>query len=163
MHYPCKAWGEGGGRAWHKDLTVFVGPGVECLTNVLLGVGYLNLSFFTDVVCGDIDHWLRLVETDHMCSTSRMCRTVWKSHCTLSKSEILRLYSIVHVAKETTKMSNFSCESISVINIFSTCQVSACELQPFSCHNLANDIRYSETATAVLSHLNTVSSVIGCG
>ena len=41
----------------------------------------------------------------------------------------------------------------SFINIFSTCQVSACELQPFSCHNLANDI-YSETAKTVFSHLN---------
>ena len=31
-------------------------------------------------------------------------------------------------------------------------KVSACELQPFSCHNLANDI-YSETAKTVFSHL----------
>ena len=53
---------------------------------------------------------------------------------------------------ETTKMSNFTCESKSFINIFSTCQVSACELQPFSCHTLANDI-YSETAKTVFSHL----------
>ena len=50
-------------------------------------------------------------------------------------------------------MSNFTCESKSFINIFSTCQVSACELQPFSCYNMANDI-YSETATTVFSHLN---------
>ena len=73
--------------------------------------------------------------------------------CKLRKSEILRLYSIVHVAMETTKMSIFTCQSKSFINIFSTCQVSACELQPFSCHNLANDI-YSETAKTVFSHLN---------
>lgn len=33
-----------------------VGPGVKHLTNVLVGVGYLNLPFFTDVACGDIDH-----------------------------------------------------------------------------------------------------------
>ena len=53
---------------------------------------------------------------------------------------------------ETTKMSNFTCQSKSFINIFSTCQVSACELQLFSCHNLANDV-YSETAKTVFSHL----------
>ena len=70
---------------------------------------------------------------------------------------MLRLYSIVHVAMETTEMSNFNCESKSFINIFSTCQVSACELQPFSCHNLANDI-YSETAGTVFSHLNSSST-----
>ena len=63
--------------------------------------------------------------------------------CKLSKSEILRLYSIVHVAMETSK---------SFISIFFTCQVSACELQPFSCHDLANDI-YSQTAKTVFSHL----------
>ena len=79
--------------------------------------------------------------------------------CKLRKSEILRLYSIVHVAMETTKMSNFTCQSKSFINIFSTCQVSACELQPFSCHNLANDI-YSETAKTVFSHLHSVSCLI---
>ena len=55
-------------------------------------------------------------------------------------------------------MSNFTCQSKSFINIFSTCQVSACELQPFSCHNLANDI-YSETAKIVFSHLNYFLSV----
>ena len=49
-------------------------------------------------------------------------------------------------------MSNFTCQSKSFINIFSTCQVSACELQPFSCHNLANDI-YCQTAKTVFSHL----------
>ena len=54
---------------------------------------------------------------------------------------------------ETTKISNFTCQSKSFINIFSTCQVSACELQLFSCHNLANDV-YSETAKTVFSHLN---------
>ena len=75
-------------------------------------------------------------------------RILWK----LSKSEILRLYSIVHVAMETTKTSNFACQSKFFIIIFFTCQVSACELQPFSCHNLANDL-YSETAKTVFSHL----------
>ena len=33
-----------------------------------------------------------------------------------------------------------------------TCQVSACELQPFYCHYLANDI-YSQTAQTVFNHL----------
>ena len=37
--------------------------------------------------------------------------------------------------------------------IFFTCQVSACELQRFPCHDLANNI-YSQTAKTVFSHLN---------
>ena len=86
-----------------------------------------------------------------------MCKFIGKSNerilCKLSKSEILRLYSIVHVAMETTKTSHFTCQSKSFISIFFTCQVSACELQPFSCHDLANDI-YSQTAKTVFSHLN---------
>ena len=36
--------------------------------------------------------------------------------------------------------------------LFFTCQVSACEPQPFSCHDLANDI-YSQTVKPVFSHL----------
>ena len=74
--------------------------------------------------------------------------------CKLSKSEILRLYSIIHVAMETTKTSHFTCRSKSFISIFFTCQVSACELQPFSCHDLTNDI-YSQTANTVFRHLNS--------
>ena len=54
---------------------------------------------------------------------------------------------------ETTKTSYFTCQSKSFISIFFTCQVSACELQPSSCHDLANDI-YSQTAKSVFSHLN---------
>ena len=73
--------------------------------------------------------------------------------CEMSKSEILRLYSIVHVAMKTTKTSHFTCQSKSFISIFFTWQVSACELQPFSCHDLANDI-YSQSAKTVFSHLN---------
>ena len=84
-----------------------------------------------------------------------MCKFIGKSNeqilCKLNKSEILRLYSIVHVAMETTKTSNFTCQSKSFITIFFTCQVSACELQPFSCHDLANDT-YSQTAKTVFSH-----------
>ena len=49
-------------------------------------------------------------------------------------------------------MSNFNCQSKSFISIFFICQVSACELRPFSCYNLANDI-YSQTAKTVFSHL----------
>ena len=78
-----------------------------------------------------------------------MCKFIGKSNewilCKLNKSEKLRLYSVVHVAMETAKTSNFTCQSKSSISIFFTCQVSACELQPFSCHELANDI-YSQTA-----------------
>ena len=73
--------------------------------------------------------------------------------CKVSKSEILRLYSVIHVAMETTKTSHFTCQSKSFISIFFNCQVSACELQPFSCHDLANDIR-SQTAKTVFNHLN---------
>ena len=76
--------------------------------------------------------------------------------CKLSNGEILRLYLIVHVAMETTKTSNFTCQSKSFISIFFTCQVSACELQPFSCHNLANDL-HSETAKTVFSHLKSLT------
>ena len=75
--------------------------------------------------------------------------------CKLSKSEILRLYSIVHVAMETTKTSHFTCRSKSIISIFFTCQVSACELRRFFCHDLTNDI-YSQTAKTVFSHLKNM-------
>ena len=78
-----------------------------------------------------------------------VCKFIGKSNerifCKLNKSEILRLYSIVGVAMETTKTSNFTGQSKFFISIFFTCQVSACELQPFSCHDLANDI-HSQTA-----------------
>ena len=72
--------------------------------------------------------------------------------CKLSKSEILRLYSIVHVAMETTKTWDFTCQSKSFISISVTCQVSACQLKPFSCHDLANGL-YSQTDKTVFSHL----------
>ena len=84
-----------------------------------------------------------------------MGRLIGKSNerilCKLSKRVILRLYSIVDVAMETTKTSNFTCQSKSFINVFFTSQVSACELQPFSCHGLANDI-HSQIAKTVFSH-----------
>ena len=91
-----------------------------------------------------------------------MCKFIGKSNerilCKLSKSEILRLYSIVRVAMETTKMPNFTCQSKSFISIFFTCQVSACELEPFSCNDLANET-YSQTAQTVFSHLNPAKKV----
>ena len=90
-----------------------------------------------------------------------MCKFIGKSNerilFKLSKSGILRLYSIFHVAMETTKTSNFTCQSKSFISIFFTCQVSACELQPFSYHDLANDL-YSQTAKTVFSHLKRTRS-----
>ena len=52
---------------------------------------------------------------------------------------------------ETTQTSHFTCQSKSINSIFFTCKVSACELQPFFCHDLANDI-YSQTAKTVFSH-----------
>ena len=94
-----------------------------------------------------------------------MCKFIGKCNewffCKLSKSEILSLYSIVHVAMETTKKSHFTCQSKSFISIFFTCQVSACELQSFSCHDLANDI-YSQTAKTVFSHLKFFLSSSWC-
>lgn len=60
-----------------------------------------------------------------------------------------KVYSIVYVAKVTTKTSNFTCQSKSFISIFFTFQVSACELQPFSCLDLENDIQHSQTAKTV--------------
>ena len=92
-----------------------------------------------------------------------MCKFIAKSDekilCKLSKCEIERLYSIVYVAMETTKTSNFTCESKHFISIFFTCQVSACELQTFSCYDLANDI-HLQTAKTVFSHLNNLHSFV---
>ena len=52
-----------------------------------------------------------------------MCKFIGKPNerilCKLSKSEIVGLYSIVHVVMETTKMTNFTCQSKSFISIFS--------------------------------------------
>ena len=80
-----------------------------------------------------------------------MCKFIKKSNtrilCKLSKRKILMLNSIVHVAMETTKTSHFARQSKS-FSIFFPCQVSACELQPFS--RLANNI-YLQTAKTVLT------------
>ena len=89
-----------------------------------------------------------------MINYSKLCQVYRKMLRKLSKSDILRLYSIVRAAMETTKTSNFICQSSKFfISIFFTCQVPACELQPFSCHDLANDI-YSQIAKIVFSHHN---------
>ena len=50
--------------------------------------------------------------------------------CKLSKSEILRLYSIVHVAMETTKTSHFTCRSnhLSVYFSLANFQLVSCNL-----------------------------------
>ena len=100
-----------------------------------------------------------------------MCKFIGKSNewifSKLSKSEILRLYSIVHVAMETTT-SNFTCQSKFFISIFFTCQVSPCELQPFSCHDLANEytpklpklcsatLKVSEMSLTILSYMHAL-------
>ena len=93
------------------------------------------------------------------------CKFIGKSNerilSKLSKSEILRLCSILHVAMKTTKTSHFTCQSKSFISMFFTCQVSACELQPFACHDLTNDI-YSQTAKTVFSHLKKKVFVTEC-
>ena len=51
-----------------------------------------------------------------------MCKFIGKCNewffCKLSKSEILSLYSIVHVAMETTKKSHFTCQSKSFKSVF---------------------------------------------
>ena len=58
---------------------------------------------------------------------------------------ILRLYSVVHVAMGTAKTSNLFRQCI--FNL----QVSACELQAFSCHDLPNEI-YQEPITPAYTH-----------
>ena len=52
---------------------------------------------------------------------------------------------------ETTKTSHFTCQSKFFISLFFTCQVSACALHPFSCHDLTSD-KYSQAAKTVFSH-----------
>ena len=92
-----------------------------------------------------------------------MCKFTGKSNgrilSKLSKGEILRLYSIVHVAMETTKTSNFTCQSKRFISISFTCRGLACELQPFSCHDLVNDI-YLQTAKTVFSQVSLLVDLV---
>ena len=42
-------------------------------------------------------------------------------------------------------------QNLSSVYYFFTCQISACELLPFSCHDLANNT-YSQTAKTMFSH-----------
>ena len=87
-----------------------------------------------------------------------MCIFIGKSNerisCKLSKSEILKLYSIVHVAMETTKRQ--------ILPVNQTRHVLVCELQSFSCHDLVIDM-YSQTAKTVFSHLNGSVVCRRCG
>ena len=80
-----------------------------------------------------------------------MCKFIGKSNewilCKLSKSEILRLYSIVHVTMETTETSHFTCWSKSFISIFSLAK-----FQLVSC-NLSLDIIWQRTYTQKLPKL----------
>ena len=88
-----------------------------------------------------------------------MCNFIGKSNewifYKLSKSEILRLHSIVHVAMETTKTSNFTCQLKSFWHqyIFHW-QSFSFHATTFSCHELANDI-HSKTSKTVFSHLKS--------
>ena len=74
-----------------------------------------------------------------------MCKFIGKSKerilCKLNKIEILRLYSIVHVAMETTKTSHFTSQSKSFISIFSLAK-----FQYVSC-NLSFDMIWQMTYT----------------
>ena len=67
--------------------------------------------------------------------------------CKLSKSEILRLFWIVHVAMETTKRHLLPVKQIFHRYILHLPSFS------FPCHDLTNNI-YSQTAKTVFSHLN---------
>ena len=73
--------------------------------------------------------------------------------CKLSKNEILTLYSIAHVAMETT--SNFTCRSKYFVSIFFTCQV-----QLMSC-NLSLAMIWQMTYTHKLPKLCS-ASLIDC-
>ena len=58
-----------------------------------------------------------------MINYSKLCASLWENLnerilCKLNKIEILRLYSIVHVAMGTTKASKFTCQSKFLISIF---------------------------------------------
>ena len=74
--------------------------------------------------------------------------------CKLSKFKV-KFYGCIQsfmLRWKLRKRQIIACQSESFISIFFTCQVPACELQPFSCHDLANDI-FSQTVKTVLSHL----------
>ena len=88
-----------------------------------------NKSFKMEVEHMKFVTHLIITVQSYYCLSKNLCKIVGKSNerilCKLSKSETLRLYSIVHVAMKTTKMSHFTCQSKSFISIFFSCQVSA--------------------------------------
>ena len=67
-----------------------------------------------------------------MINYSKLCASLWEN----------LMSECCHGNYENTFQSK------SYISVFFTCQVSACELQPFSCHDLASDM-YSQTATLI--------------
>ena len=77
--------------------------------------------------------------------------------CRLSKSEILRLCSIAHAAMETTKTPNFTCQSKSLTSTFFTCQVSACELQPFDSLAMIRQMTYTHKLPKLCSATNDMT------
>jgi len=88
-----------------------------------------------------------------------VCKFIGKSNeqilCKLSKSEILRLYSIVHVAMETVKKSNFTCQSKSFISIFSLAkfQLVSCNLSLVTIWQMTYTVEPRLTATSLLRPL----------
>ena len=84
-----------------------------------------------------------------------MCKFIGKSNdqilCKLGKSEILRLYPIVHVAMETTKY-----HILPVRQNLSSVYFSLAKFQLVSCNRslaMIWQMTHSQTAKAVFSHL----------
>ena len=73
--------------------------------------------------------------------------------CKLSNGEILRLYLIVHVAMETTKTSNFTCQSNSFISIFSLAkfQLVSCNLSPATIWQMTYTQKMPKLCSATLN------------
>ena len=77
-----------------------------------------------------------------------MCVKIWSNKFQIVRINYSKLCASLqenlmgefYVAMETTKTSNFTCQSKSFISVLFTCHGLACELQPFSCHDLVNDI-----------------------
>ena len=103
-----------GGRAWGRDLNVFVGPGVGHLTDLVLPGEGIFESFFARR--GDI--WLptrmKKTETEHMfpASTLHACAVrsgkIWKSWRPTGTSESWVDFTVLS--------SNFVCFSVFLIN-----------------------------------------------
>ena len=82
-----------------------------------------------------------------------MCKFIEKSNerilCKLSKSEILRLYSIDHVAMEITKTSNFS----SVYFLLAKFQLVSCNLSLAMIWQMTDIHKLPKLCSATLSYL----------